>query len=86
MTPEYSNALELIDQNRFYVNHRNHGTVYQNRSHDLPNLQYLYKNYYREYVFPTSGIKSAGMQRFVIGRYGEVYYTPDHYKSFYRLR
>jgi RHS repeat-associated protein len=44
------------------------------------------KGYYNEWVIPTQGVKGAGSQRLITGRAGEVYYTPDHYSSFVRVR
>lgn len=64
--------------------HRNDGVVHRNREHKLP-----VKNdpeYYREYVVRTPGLKSVGPQRVIVGKGGEAYYTPDHYKTFIRVR
>ncbi len=33
-------------------------------------------------VVPTPGVNGVGPQQIVTGRNGEVYYTPDHYKTF----
>ena len=41
--------------------------------------------YYKEYVHPTEGINGPGSQRIVRGAGGEMYYTPDHYKTFVPL-
>jgi guanyl-specific ribonuclease Sa len=41
--------------------------------------------YYKEYVHPTEGISGPGSQRIVRGAGGEMYYTPDHYKTFVPL-
>lgn len=41
--------------------------------------------YYREFVHPTPGVSGAGPQRIVAGRGGELYYTPDHYRTFIPL-
>jgi filamentous hemagglutinin len=41
--------------------------------------------YYQEFVQPTPGVSGAGPQRIVRGQGGELYYTPDHYKTFIRL-
>ncbi len=41
--------------------------------------------YYKEYVHPTEGITGPGSQRIVRGAGGEMYYTPDHYKTFVPL-
>ena len=62
--------------------HRNDGTVFGNREGRLPKKP---KNWYREYVVPTPGEKSPGPQRIVLGREGEAFYTPDHYRTFMPL-
>jgi filamentous hemagglutinin len=62
--------------------HRNDGSVFMNRAGDLP-LQP--PGYYTEYVHPTPGISGPGPQRIVTGQGGEIYYTPDHYKTFVPL-
>ena len=65
--------------------HSRDGTRYENRSGALdlhPEDEY----YYREYVVePLPGVKSPGAERIVIGRGGEWFYSPDHYKNFIPL-
>lgn len=63
--------------------HRNDFTIFQNREGRLPNHG---PGYYTEYVVPTPGARGAGPQRLVVGRDGEIYYTPDHYRTFVRVR
>jgi len=63
--------------------HRDDGTVFQNREHLLPPQP---AGHYREYVHPTPGLRGPGPQRVILGADGEVFYTPDHYASFRRLR
>ena len=63
--------------------HRNDGAVFENDAGLLPAKP---QGYYHEYVHPTPGISHAGLQRLIIGQDGGVYYTPDHYKTFIRLR
>jgi guanyl-specific ribonuclease Sa len=58
------------------------GTVFQNRERRLPQKP---ASYYHEFVHPTPGLNGPGPQRIVIGRDGETYYTPDHYRTFQRL-
>jgi filamentous hemagglutinin len=60
----------------------NDGAVFQNRERRLPRKA---SGYYREWVHPTSGVRGPGPQRIVTGEEGEIYYTPDHYRTFYRL-
>ncbi|AKT38695.1 ribonuclease domain-containing protein [Chondromyces crocatus] len=68
--------------------HRNDGSTFSNRplpgstEPPLPEEPY---GYYTEYVHPTPGISGAGPQRLIVGRCGEVYYTPDHYQTFIPL-
>ncbi len=63
--------------------HRNDGGVFRNRERLLPARP---DGYYREYVVRTPGIAHAGPQRLVLGDRGEIFYTPDHYASFTRIR
>ena len=62
--------------------HRNDGKTFHNREKRLPIRP---RHYYKEYVHPTPGLKGPGPQRLVVGRGGEWYYTPDHYRSFVPL-
>jgi hypothetical protein len=63
--------------------YRNDGSIFQNRENILPVQD---AGYYKEYVHPTSGVSGPGAQRIIIGRGGEYYYSPDHYKTFIRFR
>jgi ribonuclease T1 len=63
--------------------HRNDGGTFRNLEGRLPKQP---TGYYTEYVHPTPGVDGPGPQRLVLGREGEVYYTPDHYLSFQRMR
>jgi guanyl-specific ribonuclease Sa len=62
--------------------HGNDGSVFQNREKRLPIKP---SGYYREWVHPTPDLRGPGPQRIVTGEDGEIYYTPDHYKTFERL-
>jgi guanyl-specific ribonuclease Sa len=62
---------------------RNDGSVFENRENLLPPQS---PGYYTEYVHPTPGISGPGAQRVVTGNGGEVYYTPDHYKTFIPIK
>jgi filamentous hemagglutinin len=64
--------------------HRNDGSVHRNREGKLP--RQADREYYREYVLRTPGLREVGPQRVITGKAGEVYYTPDHYRSFKRVR
>ncbi|MBX3060405.1 MAG: guanyl-specific ribonuclease Sa [Anaerolineae bacterium] len=63
--------------------HKNDGTTFQNREGLLPSQP---KGYYTEYVHPTPGVQGPGPQRVVTGQGGEIYFTPNHYKRFIRIR
>jgi len=62
--------------------HRNDGAIFRNDQGLLPKQP---AGYYREYVHPTPGVNGPGPQRVVVGKGGEVYYTPDHYQTFIPL-
>ncbi len=62
--------------------HRGDGAVFQNREGRLPRRP---AGHYREYVVRTPGLASVGPQRLVLGGDGEVFYTPDHYRTFTRI-
>ena len=59
------------------------GTTIQNKEGILPSKP---AGYYTEYVHPTSGASGAGAQRVVVGKGGDLWYSPDHYKSFTKVR
>ena len=59
--------------------HVRDGSIFRNEKGLLPAKP---NGYYQEFVHRTPGINHVGPQRVVIGRGGEVYYTPDHYDSF----
>lgn len=63
--------------------HRNDGTIFKNMEGLLPKQA---KGYYREFVVPTPGVKGAGLQRLIKGLNGEIFYSPNHYKSFIRVK
>ncbi len=66
------------------------GVTFQNRERRLPTQRY---GYYHEFTVPTPAERDRGRRRIIagagsVGRYtesGEYYYTPDHYKRFYRI-
>ena len=59
------------------------GAEFRNREHRLPPRA---RGYYHEYTVPTPGRADRGARRIVAGRNGELYYTDDHYRSFWRIR
>jgi guanyl-specific ribonuclease Sa len=58
------------------------GAVFSNRERALPIRP---PGFWREYVHPTPGARGPGPQRVIVGRDGSVYYTPDHYATFYPI-
>ena len=63
--------------------HRNDGSIFKNMEGLLPKQN---AGYYREFVHPTPGAKGPGAMRVVTGQGGEMWFTPDHYKTFIPIR
>lgn len=82
LPPEARNTLKLIDQGGPFPYPEKDGSTFFNRERLLPNKP---NGYYREYTIPTPGERSRGARRFVVGSQGEIYYTSDHYQSFFRV-
>lgn len=80
---EAKETLALIDKGGPFPYPEKDGSTFYNRERLLPNKP---KGYYKEYTIPTPGRRDRGARRFVIGRQGEIYYTQDHYRSFYRVQ
>lgn len=80
-TIDLRDTLDRIER-RERGSHGNDGSVFQNRERRLPSKK---SGYYREWVHPTPKLRGPGPQRIVTGEEGEIYYTPDHYKTFERL-
>jgi ribonuclease T1 len=59
--------------------YRQDGAAFGNREKRLPEKP---SGYYREYTVTTPGLADRGPRRVIAGRDGELYYTPDHYRSF----
>ena len=60
------------------------GAIFMNRERLLPVQKD--KNYYSEWTVKTSGESDRGARRIVEGKWGELYFTDDHYTSFTRIR
>lgn len=90
LPPEASHTLRLIRLGGPFP-YRKDGVVFHNRETRLPMRPH---GYYREYTVPTPNGRDRGARRIVAGRgatgdvrnSGEYYYTPDHYRSFRRIR
>lgn len=80
-TVDLRDTLDRIERGE-RGSHGNDGSVFQNRERRLPSKP---SGYYREWVHPTPKLRGPGPQRIVTGDEGEIYYTPDHYKTFERL-
>lgn len=59
------------------------GTVFRTSEGLLPKEG---AGYYSEYTVENSAYANRGVERIVVGSNGEMYYTPDHYGSFVRIR
>ncbi|GAA3213336.1 hypothetical protein GCM10010468_33220 [Actinocorallia longicatena] len=70
--------MALIAQGGPYP-YKKDGTVFANRERLLPNRP---RGHYREYTVPTPGENDRGARRVIAGRDGELFYTPDHYRTF----
>jgi len=79
---DLSRTLDRIDRGiRLRFSHD--GIVFENREKRLPIEA---RGYYHEFIHPTPDDNGPGGQRVVMGRKGEVYYTPDHYRTFRRVQ
>ena len=74
---DVGNTIDRI--NRGEIKER---SVFHNKEGLIPDKG---ANYYHEFVLPTPGIQGVGPQRIIRGGNGELYYSPDHYKSFLPL-
>lgn len=63
--------------------YRNDGSIFKNMEGLLPKQN---AGYYKEFVHPTPGVKGPGVMRVVTGQNGEMWFTPDHYKTFIQIR
>ncbi len=70
-------------QNGIKFPHRNDGSIFRNTEGILPQQP---SGYYHEYVHPTPGVRGPGARRIVVGKSGDTWFTPDHYKSFIRIK
>lgn len=82
LPPEARQTLVLIKRGGPFP-YRRDGIVFQNRENRLPPRS---NGYYHEYTVPTPGERDRGARRIISGRPGEYYYTPDHYRTFWRIK
>ena len=91
LPPEATQTLVLIRRGGPFPYPHKDGSVFGNFEKQLPPQA---RGYYREYTVPTPGSRDRGARRIVAGTgktgdvasSGEYYYTPDHYRNFYRVR
>lgn len=79
---EARDTLRAIEQGGPYAYERD-GTVFKNYEKVLPQQR---RGYYREYTVKTPGARNRGARRIVCGKLPECYYSPDHYRTFKRIR
>ena len=75
-------TLQAIMQGGPFAYERD-GVTFGNYERILPGQP---RGYYREYTVKTPGKRSRGARRIVCGPLPECYYTPDHYRTFKRIR
>ena len=79
---DLSDALRRIRDNALAPNDSEGWKVFGNYERLLPQRP---RGWYREMRIPTRGLRGPGPQRLVYGRGGEVYWTPDHYQTFFPI-
>ena len=79
---EARDTLQLIRLGGPYSYDRD-GVVFNNYERILPKQT---RGYYREYTVRTPGVRHRGARRIVCGPPVECYYSPDHYRTFKRIR
>lgn len=82
LPPEARDTLHLIKQGGPFPYARD-GVVFGNYEKLLPPKP---RGYYHEYTVKTPGVRNRGTRRIVCGQLPECYYTPDHYRTFQRIR
>ncbi|UBF24963.1 guanyl-specific ribonuclease Sa [Kovacikia minuta CCNUW1] len=82
LPPEAQKTINLIKKGGPFP-YEQDGAIFGNRERILPEAP---RGYYREYTVRTPGSFDRGARRIVTGENGELYYTNNHYKSFFRVR
>lgn len=75
-------TLRAIEQGGPFAYDRD-GVVFKNYEQVLPRQS---RGYYHEYTVKTPGARNRGARRIVCGPLPECYYSPDHYRTFKRIR
>jgi ribonuclease T1 len=81
LPPQAQQTLALIDRGGPFP-YRQDGTVFNNAEHRLPARP---TGYYHEYTVTTPGSPDRGARRLILGQRGDLYYTADHYATFYQV-
>lgn len=76
-------VLDEIDHGGPFEYPGKDGSVFGNYEGRLPHEP---SGYYHEYTVDTPGASTRGTRRIITGRNGELYWTPDHYNTFLRIR
>lgn len=79
---EGRDTLRLIKQGGPFPYERD-GVVFKNYERVLPKQR---RGYYHEYTVKTPGVRHRGARRIVCGEPVECYYSPDHYRTFKRIK
>lgn len=79
---EARDTLQVIKQGGPFAYPRD-GVMFKNYERILPKQP---RGYYREYTVKTPGARNRGARRIVCGPLPECYYSPDHYRTFKRIR
>lgn len=79
---EARDTLRTIKQGGPFAYERD-GAVFNNYERILPQRP---RGSYREYTVKTPGARNRGARRIVCGQLPECYYSPDHYRTFKRIR
>lgn len=91
LPPEAGHTLSLIRRGGPFPHPNKDGSIFGNFEKRLPVQS---RGYYREFTVPTPGSRDRGARRIIAGTgrtgdvatSGEYYYSPDHYRSFQRIR
>jgi len=75
-------TLKAIDRGGPFRYHQD-GAVFRTDERVPPQQP---RGYYHEYTVDTPGSPDRGPRRIVTGSNGEFYWTPDHYRSFVKIR
>jgi ribonuclease T1 len=81
LPPEAHETIALIDQGGPFP-YAQDGDTFRNDEGLLPDQPL---GYYQEYTVETPGSDDRGARRIVAGSAGELYWTDDHYNSFFRI-